>query len=350
MDYRYKLRENDDEGNFSRPKEEPKVTLIVKDVDAALKALDDIKNYGKHAVTNARQDSKVEKNIDHMFGPVNKPLKGQQERLFSTLSKEEWIKYFADKLELSNKGSKNQNQSKESILADIEAKYDILKNNNGKYHIKMGGPQGSLTKAATDSSAQSGKKPTLLPEPKIKDNKIIFNKTDDDISLDRIKDILRTVMNTANIIYKIEGDKEPKSTKESKEKELRLLIREEIRNLLNEENSSITIEGISATGKGYTVWEGNKPIGDLRQKIGSYRQNGFGEINVGGNTFDFYYVTQIKTDKLPYIKSLKDHVGRAAYFTVSAQKDSGISKDDLKAVADNILEKNKNQDGITILK
>ena len=27
-----------------------------------------------------------------------------------------------------------------------------------------------------------------------------------------------------------------------------------------------------------------------------------------------------------------------------------ISKDDLKAVADNILEKNKNQDGITILK
>jgi hypothetical protein len=58
----------------------------------------------------------------------------------------------------------------------------------------------------------------------------------------------------------------------------------------------------------------------------------------------------LNEDCLTYIKSLKDHVGRAAYFTVSAPKDSGVSKEELKTVADNILEKNKNQDGIKILK
>jgi hypothetical protein len=129
-----------------------------------------------------------------------------------------------------------------------------------------------------------------------------------------------------------------------KKSELTQLIKEEIKNLLNE-NDSITIEGISSTGKGYTVWKGNNPIGDLRQKIGKYSKNDFGEINVGGKEFDFYFVTQIKTDKLPYIKSLKDHVNRPAYFTVSAPKGS-VSKEKLKAAAEDILEKNKNQNGI----
>ena len=130
--------------------------------------------------------------------------------------------------------------------------------------------------------------------------------------------------------------------------QLKEIIKSEIRSLLNEneENDPITIEGISATGKGYTVWKGSNSIGDLRQKISSYPKNDFGEITINGKPYLFYYVTQTKTDKFPGIKSLKAHVGRAAYFTVSAPQGS-VSKEDLKATAENILEKNKNQDGIT---
>jgi len=231
MNYRYKLRENDDEGNFSRLKEEPKVTLIVKDIDAALKALDDIKNYGKHAVTNALQDFDVNKSAEQIHGPRTPTVKNEQEKLFPEKSKEEWINYFYIKQRKANLGKKTE--SEENIKNDLEKKYDTLKNNNGKYIFKTGGAEGSFTKTVTNPNLQKNKKPTLLPEPKIEGNKIIFNKTDDGLSLDRIKDILRTVMNTANIGYKIEGDKEPKATKESKEKELRLLIREEIRSILN---------------------------------------------------------------------------------------------------------------------
>lgn len=103
----------------------------------------------------------------------------------------------------------------------------------------------------------------------------------------------------------------------------------------------ITIEGISATGKGYSIWKGNNPIGDLRGMIRKYTENGFGNIIVDGNDFDYYYVTKQNT------KSLKDHVGRPAYFTVSALKES-VSKDTLKSIADDILNKNKNQEGIKI--
>ena len=297
MDYRYKLRENDEEGKSSRLTIDHDVTLITPDTKAAVAALKNIDNYGIY-ISNMRNKSSVEKAIETYFGNMD-----------------------ADGKKISP-----------------AKKMSVEKQRGEKFPIK--------TKQAIDDFVKSlTSTPTILTYD-VKGDKIIFPK-DKNPSIETTKKIIKTVMNTAKVDFKFEGDKEPKSTKESKEKELRLLIREEIRNLLNEENSSITIEGISATGNGYTVWEGSKPIGDLRQKIGSYRQNGFGEINVGGNAFNFYYVTQIKTDKFPYIKSLKDHVGRAAYFTVSAQKDSGISEDDLKAVADNILENNKNQDGIT---
>lgn len=107
----------------------------------------------------------------------------------------------------------------------------------------------------------------------------------------------------------------------------------------------ITIEGIDATGKGYSVWSGNNPIGDLRSRISRFPKNDFGSINIKGNDFDFYFVTVNKIDKLPYIKNLKDHVGRPAYFTVSALKGS-VDKEKLKNIADDILLKNKESIGI----
>jgi hypothetical protein len=303
MDYRYKLRENDEEGKSSRLTIDHDVTIITPDTEAAVAALKNIDNYGIY-ISNMRNKSSVEKAIETHFGNMD------------------------------TDGKK---------IAPAK-KMSIEKQRGEKFPIK--------TKQAIDDFVKSlTSTPTLLSYD-VKGDKIVFPK-DKNPSIETTKKIIKTVMNTAKVDFTYEGDKpSKKSTKESKEKELRLLIREEIRSLLNEneENSSITIEGISATGTGYTVWEGNKPIGDLRQKIGSYPKNNFGEINVGGNTFDFYYVTQIKTDKLPYIKSLKDHVGRSAYFTVSAPKDSGVSKEKLKAVAEDILEKNKNQDGITKLK
>ena len=231
MNYKYKLVENDEEGKSSRLIEEPKVTLIVKDVDAALNALEDIKNYGKHAVTNARQDSNVNKSLEQTYGPSTPAIKNEQEKLFATKSKEEWVSYFAEKKRKANLGKKTE--SPEVIIDDIEKKYDTLKNNNGKYPTRTGK---SVTKTATDSSSQKGKRPTLLPQPEIKGNKIIFNKTDDGLTLDLMKRIIKTVMDTAKVDYKFEGDKEPKkpkSTKVSKEKELRSLIREEVRSILN---------------------------------------------------------------------------------------------------------------------
>jgi len=101
----------------------------------------------------------------------------------------------------------------------------------------------------------------------------------------------------------------------------------------------ITVEGISATGKGYSVWRGSNPIGDLRQMIKKYPNNGLGEIEVGGNIFEYYYVTKRGN------ASLKDHVGRPAYFTISALKGS-VGKSELQKVADEILAKNAGQEGI----
>jgi hypothetical protein len=276
MNYKYKLVENDEEGKSSRLIEEPKVTLIVKDVDAALNALDDIKNYGKHAVTNARQDSNVNKSLEQTYGPSTPAIKNEQEKLFATKSKEEWISYFAEKKRKANLGKKTE--SPEVIIDDIEKKYDTLKNNNGKYPTRTGK---SVTKTATDSSSQKDKRPTLLPQPEIKGNKIIFNKTDDGLTLDLMKRIIKTVMDTAKIDYKFEGDKEPKKpkpTKESKEKELRSLIREEVRSILKE--STYPRDVINTSGDTMTTREGKKfKITTVKPKPGSS---------------DFYYDTLMK--------------------------------------------------------
>jgi hypothetical protein len=295
MNYKYKLRENDEEGKSSRLIVDNNVTIITPDTEAAIAALKNIDNYGIY-ITSMRNQPHVNKAMEIYFGNMDA------------------------------NGKKISPATKSSIE----------KQRGEKFPIK--------TKDAMDAFVKSLTSKTSLLNYDVKGDKIIFPK-DKNPSIETTKKIVKTVMNNAKVDFKFEGDKPTKkATKESKEKELRLLIREEIKNLLNE-NDSITIEGISSTGKGYTVWKGNNPIGDLRQKIGKYSKNDFGEINVGEKEFDFYYVTQIKTDKLPYTKSLKDHVNRPAYFTVSAPKDS-VSKEKLKAVAEDILEKNKNQNGI----
>jgi hypothetical protein len=295
MNYKYKLRENDEEGKSTRLTIDNNVTMLTPDTEAAIAALKNIDNYGIY-ITSMRNQPHVNKAMEIYFGNMDA------------------------------NGKKISPATKSSIE----------KQRGEKFPTK--------TKDAMDAFVKSLTSKTSLLNYDVKGNKIIFPK-DKNPSIETTKKIVKTVMNNAKVDFKFEGDKPTKkATKESKEKELRLLIREEIKNLLNE-NDSITIEGISSTGKGYTVWKGNNPIGDLRQKIGKYSKNDFGEINVDGKEFDFYYVTQIKTDKLPYIKSLKDHVNRPAYFTVSSPKGS-VSKEKLKAAAEDILEKNKNQNGI----
>jgi hypothetical protein len=92
----------------------------------------------------------------------------------------------------------------------------------------------------------------------------------------------------------------------------------------------VTVEGISNDGKGYTVWAGNSPIGDLRQELASKGGSGYGE----------------KGDKVYYyVSDLTDHVGRDAYFTVSAPNNNPSAKKVIKDVADQIL-KRKQRNGI----
>jgi hypothetical protein len=101
----------------------------------------------------------------------------------------------------------------------------------------------------------------------------------------------------------------------------------------------ITIEGIDARGKGYSVWSGNNPLGDLRGMIRKYNENSFDEITINGNVFDYYFVIK-QNSKSTIVPKLEDHVGRPAYFTVSALKGS-VDKNTLKKIADDILNKNK---------
>ena len=93
----------------------------------------------------------------------------------------------------------------------------------------------------------------------------------------------------------------------------------------------ITIEGISATGKGYHVWKGNNPLGDLRQIASKAYENGFGETQD-----KIYYIAIVNPESSRY---LRDHVDRPAYFTVSTPK-GGATKGELKAIADRILKLN----------
>ena len=84
----------------------------------------------------------------------------------------------------------------------------------------------------------------------------------------------------------------------------------------------VTIEGIDAKGSGYSVWRGNDPIGDMRQKASTQAENIYGD----------------KDNKRYYmVIGLQDHVGRSAYFTVSTPKDNGATDRELEEIADKIL-------------
>ena len=185
MDYRYKLRENDEEGKSSRLTVDHDVTVVTPDSKAAIAALKNIDNYGIY-ISNMRNKSNVEKAIQVHFGNMDE------------------------------KGNKISPAKKASVE----------KQRGEKFPVK--------TKDAIDAFVKSlTSKPTLLTYD-IKGDKIVFPK-DKNPSIETTKKIIKTVMDTAKVDFKFESDKpSKKSTKESKEKELRLLIREEIKKTLNE--------------------------------------------------------------------------------------------------------------------
>ena len=329
MAYKYRLVENEDEGNFIRPKADNYTIVLTvpeeksEEVEAAFK---NINNYGDYK-SNFRQNPG---SSEDYFGPRGSPnVKKSLENKFKEIQQQydnekdrrnEFINIF---------GKKQKNPG---------AKYDTLKSNNGKFFEK--------TNKATTDAFDATQKTSPLPKFEIEGNKLKFDNEG------IIEKYIKTVMKNIGVdikdytISKKEELKKP--TKESKLKEI---IKSEIRSLLSEVEpppipGEITIEGISANGKGYTVWEGSKPIGDLRQKIGSYPKNDFGEISKNGKTYDFYYVVKNDPDNTnKFAPTLKDHVGRPAYFTVSALKGS-VGENKLKETANNILNLNKDKKGI----
>jgi hypothetical protein len=184
MDYRYKLRENDEEGKSSRLTVDHDVTVVTPDSKAAIAALKNIDNYGIY-ISNMRNKSNVEKAIQVHFGNMDE------------------------------KGNKISPAKKASVE----------KQRGEKFPVK--------TKDAIDAFVKSlTSTPTLLSY-EIKGDKIVFPK-DKNPSIETTKKIIKTVMDTAKVDFKFEGDKpSKKSTKENKEKELRSLIREEIKSILN---------------------------------------------------------------------------------------------------------------------
>jgi len=184
MDYKYKLVENDEEGKSSRLTIDHDVTIITPDTKAAVAALKNIDNYGIY-VSNMRNKSNVEKAIQVHFGNMD------------------------------DKGNKISPAKKSSIE----------KQRGEKFPVK--------TKQAIDDFVKSlTSTPTLLSYD-IKSDKIVFPK-DKNPSIETTKKIIKTVMDTAKVDFKFEGDKpSKKATKEAKEKELRSLIREEIKSILN---------------------------------------------------------------------------------------------------------------------
>lgn len=180
MDYKYKLRENEDEKS-SRFTMDHDVMISTPDVEGALEALKNIDNYGIY-ISNMRNKSNVEKAIQVYFGNMDE------------------------------KGNKISPAKKSSIE----------KQRGEKFPIK--------TKDAIDAFVKSlTSKPTLLTYD-IKGDKIVFPK-DKNPSIETTKKIIKTVMDTAGIKYKFVTEKE--IAKENKEKELRSLIREEIKSILN---------------------------------------------------------------------------------------------------------------------
>jgi hypothetical protein len=181
MDYKYKLRENDEEGKSSRFTVDHDTMISTSDVEGALAALKNIDNYGIY-ISNMRNKSNVEKAIQVYFGNMD-----------------------AD-------GKKISPAKKSSIE----------KQRGEKFPIK--------TKQAIDDFVKSlTSTPTLLSYD-VKGDKIVFPK-DKNPSIETTKKIIKTVMDTAGIKFKFITDKE--ITKENKEKELRSLIREEIKSILN---------------------------------------------------------------------------------------------------------------------
>lgn len=141
-----------------------------------------------------------------------------------------------------------------------------------------------------------------------------------------------------------------------KKSELRQIIREEIQNeifgfgkkstppppqkptitqpKIDINTTEPTIEGIDATGKGYSVWSGKTPVGDLRQYASKTSSNKFDNITKNGVNYRYYIVVRNGNN------FLQDHVNRPAYFTVSIPNNN-IPDEELKRVADDILNKNK---------
>lgn len=181
MDYKYKLKENDEDGKSSRLTVDHDVTIVTPDIKAALEALQNIDNYGIY-ISNMRNKASVEKAIETHFGNMD-----------------------ADGKKISH-----------------AKKMSIEKQRGEKFPIK--------TKTAIDDFVKSlTSKPTLLTYD-VKGDKLVFPK-DKNPSIETTKKIIKTVMNTAGVDYKIFNEKE--AIKEAKEKELRLLIREEVRSILN---------------------------------------------------------------------------------------------------------------------
>jgi hypothetical protein len=184
MDYRYKLRENDEEGKSSRLTVDHDVTLVTPDTKAAVAALKNIDNYGIY-ITSMRNQPHVNKAMEIYFG--NMDVDGKKISHASKLS--------------------------------------IEKKRGEKFPTK--------TKDAMDDFVKSLTSKTSLLNYDVKGDKLVFPK-DKNPSIETTKKIIKTVMNNAKVDFKFEGDKpSKKATKEAKEKELRLLIREEIKSILN---------------------------------------------------------------------------------------------------------------------
>ena len=182
MNYKYNLIENDEEGKSTRLTVDHDTTISTPDTEKAIAALKNIDNYGIY-ISNMRNKSSVEKAIETYFGNMDSEGK---------------------KIAPSKKAS-------------------IEKQRGEKFPVK--------TKQAIDDFVKSlTSTPTLLSYD-TKGNKIIFPK-DKNPSIETTKKIIKTVMDTAGVDFKFVTEKD--SIKENKERELRLLIREEIKSIINE--------------------------------------------------------------------------------------------------------------------
>ena len=80
MDYRYKLRENDEEGKSSRLTIDHDVTLITPDIEKAMDAIGNINNYGIYK-SNMRKEQVIE---DH-YGPTTPSTRNYIQSTFKAI-------------------------------------------------------------------------------------------------------------------------------------------------------------------------------------------------------------------------------------------------------------------------